>query len=253
MTDETHDLGAASDGLGLYRSGVIANLVLTCIAIGAVGLALLMRDPAKLQGLGLVLPLAGLAATLMMVVGLVRYASNLPLPSGASGGAVGGVILMILGGLLQLYAYSIVWRLHSVQEEAARAHSMWDVPDLGDLMDKLELLPWIELMATVAGLLALLLVLGSLRALARWLGDLGLERRAASLSVAVGLLAVFAAGVRWYLASARRPSAGLIIVLGLGALIWALVAIIQYIGLLRETADLLDARRTAIPPARVQR
>jgi hypothetical protein len=241
----------AAEGLRLYRGALIARLVIVCVTLGLVGWALMTKNPGSLKGLGLILPLAELVAALVMLVGLVRYSSNLPVQVGATGAAVGGIICFVLAGLTQLYAYSIVWRLHSFQQKAERATSMWDMPSIGDLMDKAQSLPWIDLLATVTSLIGLLLVLTSLKTLARWLGERGLEGSANGLAVGMALLTIFAGGVRWYVATARRPSAGLILMLGLIAAIWALAMIVQYIGLLRELSQAMEAGRPTIPTARV--
>jgi hypothetical protein len=235
---EDGDWRRVSSGLGIYRLGVIAQLVLTCIAMGAVGVVLVSKNPASMEGLGLVLPVAGLVATLVMIIGLERYVSHLPPQVGARLAAIGAIVLMIVSGLIQIYAYWFLWRLRAAQD----ASSSSDWARLGDMLDLAEALPWIEMAAGLAAMGALLLVLWSLHTVGRWLGDRWIERRAASLAIAAALLALFSGGLRWWLATADDPSVTVVVVLGIAALLWALATIVLYVELLREVAEVVAYR-----------
>jgi hypothetical protein len=241
----------AADGLALYRGALIARVAVVCIGVAAVGIGIASRNPSSLVMIGLLLPIAEMVAGIAMAAGLVRYAASLPREAVASGGAVAGVVFMALSAVIQLYGYTIAWRIHSYNEAASGATGMWDAPPVGDLFEVAERLPWIELTATSLALLALCLVLGSLRSLARWLGRRDLETRTAGLTVGMTVLVCMAAGVRWYLAAARRPSVELIVMLAIVTLGGALVLFIQKVGLLGELIAILRGQRRDLPAARV--
>lgn len=247
----TESFPSAADGLALYRGALIARVAIACVGLGAIGIGLASRSQSSLAMLGLLLPIAEMIAAIAMIVGVLRYAANLPREADASGGAVAGVVFMVLGGLIQLYGYTIAWRIHLYNQAASRATSMWDAPAIGDLLEVAKRLPWIELAATSLALVGLCLVLGSLRSLARWQGRRDLESRTAVLTAGMAVLVCAAAGLRWYLASARRPSIELVVTLAVATLAGAVVLFVQKIGLLGELVAMLRGQRRDLPDARV--
>jgi hypothetical protein len=248
---ESESFPAAADGLALYRGALLARVAIACVGLAAVGIGLASQSQSSLAMVGLLLPIAEMIAAIAMVVGLLRYAANSPREADASGGAIAGVVFMVLSGVIQLYGYTIAWRIHMYNQAASGATGMWDVPAIGDLFEVAKRLPWIELAATSLALLGLCLVLGSLRSLARWQGRRDLETRTAFLTAGMAVLVCMAAGLRWYLASARRPSLELVVMLAIATLAGALVLFVQKIGLLGELIAMLRGQRRDLPDARV--
>jgi hypothetical protein len=236
----------AADGLGLYRGALITRVV---IAIVAVVVALtLAGGRGGPSGFALMLPVIDIIAAALMVIGLLRFGANLP---EGGGGASAGALCMIGAGSIQIYTTFIAWRVADYAERASRATSMWDMPNIGDLIDQAEMLPALELAATTLSLAGFLLLLTSLRWVADWFQRPELRARAAGLSVGACVLVLVAAGLRFYLAKARHPTLELVIPVALAALVGALIFLVLYLIFIRELIHRLRSGRPAVPAARV--
>jgi hypothetical protein len=238
----------AADGLSQYRAGVIARLVVACGAVGVIGIAMLAKSPSLATAVGLIVPVAQVIAELVMLVGLVRYAIHAPGEGG--GGAFAAAGCLAVAGLGELYAYSIAWRVFSYQQRAAHATSYWDSPRLGDLAEKAEILPFVELATGALAMVGALVVLASLGALARWLARRDLESRSGALLIWIALLSIAVGCLRYYLATSHSPALGPIVLAAVALLFAAVTVFVQYVGLLGSLVAALRGS-APVPPARV--
>jgi hypothetical protein len=224
---------AAARGLRLHRTGVLARLVVMIAGALLVALGSLTREPQLSKALMVLLPLGGLVATGIFVAGLVGF---LRAPAEAGGRELGMAALAVigLGAIIDLYSLTLVW-------------DMLEHPSFTTV----ERIQQLEPFGLVTSLAALLLLLGSLRRVARYL-ELGLVvRRTVAISFWAGGLVLVGGAVK---ARAVIASLGsgvfLLAVPALGLAIWVLV---RYLGLLRELADTIEERaprlrRSAPPP-----
>lgn len=237
----------AASGLRLYRHGLIARMVILCATL--LSYAFTLIEPSRpLMTVSLVLPLVETMVIVAIVAGLLRYASNVP---GGAAGAVVGAGCIAVAGLSQLYGYSLVWRISNYRAEGADGISMWESPAIGELMEKVKLIPVLDLVTTLLALAGALVVLGSLRSLARRLDRRELDSRAATLSVWVAILAVIIGALRFYVASASNPVLLSVLLIGIFSLVGALGIFVQYVRLLGDLVAALRSHRLGVPSARV--
>jgi len=227
----------AAGGLDTLRSGVVMRLVVMCVAFVYAVAAFTSRGGGGPGGFALLLGVGELIATIVALVGALRFAARLPRHVQTAAGLAGLCLIIVL--LCQLYGLWISWRVIKFTSAAEHATSMWNMPSIGDLDQAVDRLPYIQMIAGVCGLVSVMAILGGISAVGRALGDDDLGRRARGLTIAVVILAIgYGLVVKW-LASGHPSNAALPLLLMLA--IFALFVLFAYLGLLRAASDVMRA------------
>ncbi|HEV7555846.1 MAG TPA: hypothetical protein VGO00_10345, partial [Kofleriaceae bacterium] len=178
--------GQAAAGLDTHRSAVLFRIVVMIAAVLYVATRMISDSPGP-GVFGLVLGAAELCATIMALVGVVRFAGKAPDRARPTASFASFALIAVIVG--ELYALWIGWR--AIQFNAAMEHATtWDMPPTGDLVEQIERLPYVNMAAGIAGMLAILTVLGSITTVGHALSDDNLVRRARRMSIAVVVLGV---------------------------------------------------------------
>jgi hypothetical protein len=245
--DGTFDWKQAASGLELHRSALVFKVFVVIVAI----LYALVQIASKHGGaepgaFTLMLGIAEICATIMALVGVARFTSNLPPEAGGLGMFAVVCLVGVVG--VQLYALWVVWK---VMEVVSSKHSsaIWDV------MSHAERLPTVQLVGSIAGLFALLIVLGAIAGVGRILSVPALTGRARGLMFAVVTLAIAYGAILHWVQHARGLGVGE----GLGALgllaAFGIGVLVSYIGTLTWAASTMrqppPPPPSELPPARV--
>lgn len=224
----------AASGLDLHRLGVVFRVV---IVIAAVCFALLQfgsksADPTP-GAFSMLLGLAEIITTIMSIIGISRFGARSP---ASVGGGMGFAVMCMVGVVLaEAWALWVIWRVIQFVDAVKHGH----YPDIGGLEQSAEHLPYVNVAAGVAGLIAILFVLAAIRRVGLAVGNEDLADSASRNQLAIMILAV-GYGIVIKLATDRHAGDGALVLL-LGFAIYALVVLISYIALLKRAVDAMRA------------
>jgi len=226
----------AASGLDLHRLGVIFRVV---VVVAAVCFALLQLgshgDPTP-GGFSLLLGLAEIITTFMSIVGIARFGAKSP---ASIGGGMSFAVMCFVGvALAEAWSLWVIFRVIQFVDAVKHGH----YPDIGGLESAAANLPYVQVAAGVAGLIAILFVLAAIRRVGLAIGQEDLADSASRNQIAVMILAV-GYGIVIKMATARGAgNSGLVLLLGFA--IYALVVLISYIAILKRG---VEAMRTPNP------
>ena len=239
----------AAAGLDTHRSAVLLRIVVVIAAVLYVATTMVSdshdRGPTVI---GLLLGAGEMCATVMALIGVVRFAAKVPDRAKATASFASFALIAVI--VAEIYALWIGWRLIELASAVEHA-STGIMPPAGDLLEQVERLPYIQIGAGIAGMLAILTVLGSITSVGHVLSDDNLVRRARRMSIAVVILGVgYGVILNWAFGS--RPSDGYFVFAAVGALaVFALGVLFAYIGVLTMASDAMRSGAVAIPAARL--
>lgn len=225
MDGSWHD---AAEGLETHKNAVIFRLVITIAAV----LYVVMQFMSKSGGgagpgaFALILGTAELLATFMGIAGVARFAGRAP--GGVSSGAGFATICLIGVACAEVWSVWITFRVIQATSNPSGTSDIWD------LIKQAERLPYIQMAAGIAGMIAILVVLGSITSVARALNDSTLAGRARGMMIAVVVLGVAYGFVQRWLASGRVGDSAIGVLAMLA--VYGLVVLFGYIGVLGAAA-----------------
>jgi hypothetical protein len=216
----------AASGLDTYKNAILFRIVVTLASVLYMVMQFMSKKAPEPGGFALVLAGAELLSTLMAITGVARFASKAP---GNSAGPAGVATVCLIGvACVEVWTLWITIRVIQAISNPMGTHDIWDLAKSADH------LPYIAIGAGIAGMLALLCVLGGIRAVGRELGNEEINGRARGMMMAVVILAL-AYGLiqRWALSGRVGDSAlGVLAMLA----VFGLVVLFAYISLLNNTA-----------------
>jgi uncharacterized membrane protein len=184
----------------------------------------------------------------MALLGVVRFAGKAPSRARPTASFASFALIAVI--VAEIYALWIGWRV--IQAAAAMEHgSPWTNQLTPDLIEQIARLPYINIGAGIAGMLAILTVLGSITSVAHVLSDDNLVRRARRMSIAVVILGIgYGVILNW--AMNAPHSSGYFVFAAVGAVaVFALGVLFAYIGVLTMASDAMRSGAVAIPAARL--
>lgn len=237
----TRQWSEVASGLELYASALGWRIFLTVGGYFFLFFAVLARSAAVSKFLSVGMPLVALITSIVMLVGLARYARQ-PETSPAGGAAWLSVALMGVGLLMELYGFFLVLQLLDPKDVSYR-----------ELREAAESAQSLSTWAMGVGFGSLLALLVSFTQLARHMSQSRLADRVFGTGSFFAVIASLVIGFRTYAADARAGDVGVMLVLGLAVLIGALVAIVAYLNLVNTTARTIRENHSDsdLPHARV--
>lgn len=219
----------AASGLDLHRLGVIFRVVVVVLAVCFALLQFGSKGDPTPGAFALLLGLAETITTIMSIIGIARFGAKAP---ASIGGGMSFAVMCFVGvALAEAWALWVIWRV--IQAVDALKHGR-DY-DFGGLVSSAENLPYVQVAAGVAGLIAILFVLAAIRRVGLAVNQEDLADSASRNQMAVMILAV-GYGIVIKLASSRGAGDGALILL-LGFAIYALVVLISYIAILKRGVE----------------
>jgi hypothetical protein len=215
-----HDRGRAASGLRLHRAGVLVKILGILVGVILLFAARGARSMEALRALSVLVLTVGLAGGVLAFVGLLRFA-RVPEETGGQSLAIGAAILVGAALALDLGTAATV-----VAALAGNASGLLRTAQL------------LEPVGIALSLPALILLLLSLRRVARHLGEKALAARAAQLAILVGVTAPVAVGMK--IPGAARELGLALLALGIPALFLGLYVLARYLGLLGTLSDALE-------------
>lgn len=209
---------AAAGALLAFRQIVIIRVVVVLLAVVAGVVVGRSGDLESFKALTYLSAYVGFLLGVLLIAALGRFASATP--AGAGAGAAGAA-LMGLGLLLEVWALTAYSDLFS-----------------GHLGTAMTRLPWIEGIAQLLSLIALLTVISACRAVATIAGDAPLAAEAGGVGTLAAVLAGLMLLMRGLMAMRGAPLV-LAAVFGLGLLVLAVLTLVRVLGLLKRTARVL--------------
>ncbi|WP_224363067.1 hypothetical protein [Hyalangium versicolor] len=206
---------AASEGLTLYRGALLARIAVMLIGTPLLFLASRSGEQEPSLGLLKVMTLGTLACGLAALVGLFGY-SKIPESSGARGHARSALGLGLTGGVFDVWAVILIFRL-SGSVSAAFTY-----------MDQA---PWVEAGAQTAGLVALLFLLASFHQAAGVLKASELASRAQWVGWTLGIAGFSSMIFKLVISTTRGATEVVILALPLVfALVGGAIAFVSLVG-----------------------
>jgi len=240
----------AAAGLDTHRGAVLLRIVVVIAAVLYVATTMVTGSNDKGPSVvNLLLGAGELCATVMALIGVVRFAAKAPDRARPTASFASFALIAVI--VAEVYSLWIGWRV-IVFASAMEHASTGIMPPAGDLIEQIQRLPYIQIAAGIAGMLAILTVLGSITSVGHVLSDDNLVRRARRMSIAVVLLGVgYGVILNWAFGS--RPSDGYFVFAAVGALaVFALGVLFAYIGVLTMASDAMRSGAVAIPSARAR-
>ena len=213
----------AADGLELYGDALAWRLGLAIAGYGLILLAVAGKSIGLIKMVAWSLPLAMLITGVAMIVGLYKF-SQQPAPSPGRGPAYAGFVGMLLSAALEAYGFILV--LDVVTADAKNYSAVRAAEKAAAQAQSLSV--W----SMALGFAALVAVLYSFSQVARYVGRAELNSRVTAVSILLVSAAVVAVGFRIYVVDARLSPSGLI-TLAFAVAIYALIAVVSYLGLTR--------------------
>ena len=238
----------AAAGLDTHRNAILFRIVIAIVGVLYVATLLISDSREPPSGVfALLIGVGEMCATLMALMGVVRFAAKVPERARATASFASFALIAVIVG--ELYALWVGWRMVQFASAASHATSAWSVPPVGDLLEQVDRLPYISMAAGIAGLLAVLTVLGSISSVGHALSDDALVRRAQRMSIAVVLLGVgYGLIERWSIHAGGPLAIAALAVLA----VFALGTLFAYIGVLTTASDAMRSGAVAIPSARAR-
>jgi hypothetical protein len=220
--------GEAASGLETHKSAVVFRIVVVIAAVLYVVMQMMAKhgsgDPGAFT---LVLGAAELLTTLIGIAGISRFAGRAP---SGSGSAAGFATICLIGvAAAEVWTIWIVFRVIQATANPSGTHDLWD------LIKQAERLPYIQLAAGIAGMIAILAVLGGISGVARTLGDEALGRRARGMMIATVILGIAYGLVQRWIASGRVNDSAIAVLAMLA--VYGLVVLFGYIGVLTSAIE----------------
>lgn len=238
----------AAAGLDTHRNAILFRIVIAIIGVLYVATQLISDAHEPPSGVfALLVGVGELCATLMALMGVVRFAAKVPERARATASFASFALIAVV--VAELYVLWIGWRMVQFTSAVSHSTTAWSMPPLGDLLEQIDRLPYINMAAGIGGLLALLTILGSISSVGHALCDDALVRRAQRMSIAVVILGVgYGLILRW-----SMHASGALAIAGLAILaVFALGVLFAYIGVLTTASDAMRSGAVAIPSARAR-
>jgi hypothetical protein len=205
-------------GLATYRSGLIAKLAVVIPGAILIFLAAWGRSVGAVKFLLIATTLGSFLTSIWMLAGLVGYA-KVPDRTGGRGAATFSLVLMVIGLLLEAYVVYLVFSLFGGR--------------LGAAFSAMKQMPYLEAISQVLGLLAIVSLLISFSAVARFCGyEMGDRTRTTGTLIVATAAASFL--LRMLTAQRVIRSAGVSLLFALGVLVLAIVALVSFLNVLRD-------------------
>ena len=241
MSERESDWQDAGNGLRMVATAMITQLILVAFTVMTLVLVMASKKPDGMQGMAMIMAVVGLAAQVMMVVGLFRF-SNQPPPAPSRNLAQSAGAFAIVGLAISLYVLVVLMQVSSVNE-----HSDYDAID--SAMKAAERLPKIEVLAAVIGFVAMVLLMAAAGAVAAHVRRPDLVQRSRT---AIGLV-LLAAAVYAFIKLAVTPTqpSSIVAMLAMAAVV-QIAAFATILGTVRGLAEALrDPPPPELPRARI--
>jgi hypothetical protein len=240
----------AAAGLDTHRSAVLLRIVVMIVGVLYVATMMMSSSHDYRSGVfGLVIGAGELCATAMALIGVVRFAGKAPSRARSMASFASFALIAVI--VAEIYALWIGWRLLELSSAMQRGNP-FDMAPSRDLLEHLERLPYINIGAGIAGMLAILTVLGSLTSIGHALSDDNLIRRSRRMSIAVVILGVgYGLILNWAVEAPHTH--GYVVLAAIGAIaVFGLGVLFAYIGVLTMASDAMRSGAVAIPVARAR-
>jgi len=214
------------DSLRLYRSALISRIVVLVMGYLLIWVSAYARSLTAIKFFTALFAVGGLLVGIVILVAQWRY-TVVPKKTAAWNGAISSLVIMLFGALLEGFSLYIVFSLY------ADSHSK--------IGEAIKLLPFVVAAAQVIGLLGLLILLHSFGCLGKFVGLEDIRSRAwLAAGLLIGLTVLmfpFRILIAAYVITG--PAA---IVLGLALLGGAITAVVIYLNIVRDLADMIGRK-----------
>lgn len=223
-----------SVGLRMVATAMIIQLILVAFMLVVVMFVIASKKTDAMQGMAMLVAVVGLAAQVMMVVGIFRF-SRQPPPAPSSGLAQSAGALGIVGLTISLYFLFVLSQVTSVGPQSSGEQ-------LASAREAVERLPRIEVLAAVVGFVAMVLLLAAAGRVAEHFKREDLVRRSRT-AIAMVLLA---AAVFAFIKLGVTPTSvtSLLAMLAMSTI----VQIAAFVNILGTVRGLADAVLAPAPP-----
>ncbi len=213
----------AASGLETHKSAVVFRIVIVLAAVLYVVMQMMSKHGSGEPGaFALVLGAAELLTTIIGIAGVSRFAGRAP---NSSGSAAGFATICLIGvAAAEVWTVWITFRVVQATANPGGTHDIWD------LIKQAERLPYIQMAAGIAGMVAILAVLGGISGVARSLADDALGRRARGMMIATVILGIAYGLVQRWIASGRVNDSAIAVLAMLA--VYGLIVLFGYIGVL---------------------
>ncbi len=241
MSERESEWQDAAAGLRMIATAMITQLVLVAFTLLTLVMVLASKKPESMQGMGMIVEVVGLAAQVMMVVGLFRF-SHQPPPAPSRNLAQTAGAFGIVGLAISFYVLFVLMQVSSVNERS-------DYDAIESAMKAAERLPKIEVLAAVIGFVAMVLLMAAAGAVAAQVRRQDLVQRSRT---AIGMV-LLAAVVYVFIKLAVTPSQpGSVVAMLVMAAIVQIAAFVSILGAVRGLAEALrEPPPPELPRARV--